>query len=87
MRPTLVTNPADDDDFATLAASFVDDGVDGVTELERRLRSVYPKAAVHARLLSGEPRLIWYVYREGRWIDVRGGSFDERSDAGSARDG
>ena len=34
MRPTLVTNPADDDDFAALAASFVDDGVDGVTELE-----------------------------------------------------
>ena len=86
MRPTLVTNPADDDDFAAFAARFVDDGVDGVAELEHRLRSVYPKAAVHARLLSGEPRLIWYVYREGRWIDARGGSDDERSNARSARD-
>jgi hypothetical protein len=86
MRPTLVTNPADDDGFAALAARFIDAGVDGIDELERRLRSVYPKTAVHARLLSGEPRLIWYVYREGRWIDGRGpsrddGGFDGRSAA------
>jgi len=85
MRPTLVTNPADDDGFAALAAMFVDAGVDRIDELERRLRSVYPRTAVHARLLSGEPRLVWYVYREGRWIDGRGRLTDgERSEAGPA---
>ena len=77
MRPTLVTNPADDEAFAATAAEFVDDGVGVTDELERRLRTVYPEAVVHARLLSGEPRIIWYVYRDGHWVDGRGGGDDD----------
>ena len=73
MRPTLVTNPADDETFATFAARFIADGVDGIDEFERRLRTAYPKAAVHARLLSGETLIVWYVYRDGHWVGSRGG--------------
>ncbi|MFL5673759.1 MAG: hypothetical protein ACJ779_02025 [Chloroflexota bacterium] len=76
MPPTLVTNPADDETFAKVAARFVADGIDGIDEFERRLREVYPSAAVHARLLSGETVIIWYVYRDGRWTGGRRGGDD-----------
>jgi hypothetical protein len=72
MRPTLVTNPADDEAFATVAARLVADGVEGIDEFERRLRTVYPRAAVHARLLSGETLVVWYVYRDGHWVNAGG---------------
>jgi hypothetical protein len=77
MRPTLVTNPADDEAFATVAGRFVDDGVDGIDEFERRLRTEYPNAAVHERLLSGETVVVWYVYRDGRWVGSRRGGGDD----------
>ncbi len=35
-------------------------------ELERRLRSLFPRAVVRARELSNEPPT-WYVYRDGGW--------------------
>jgi hypothetical protein len=70
MRPTLVTNPADDEVFAAFAAMLTDHGVDGIDDFEQRLRCAYPHATVHPRLLSGEARLVWYVYREGRWVSA-----------------
>ena len=76
MRPTLVTNPADDETFATVAARFVADDMDGIDEFQRRLRTAYPNAAVHARLLSGETLVVWYVYRDGHWVGGGGGDDD-----------
>jgi hypothetical protein len=71
MKPTLVVNPADDGVFAAFAHVLVHDGAASIGELERRLRATYPQAAVHARELAGEPIVIWYVYRDGHWIDSR----------------
>jgi hypothetical protein len=71
MRPTLIVNPATDGVFARFAEVLVDDGACTIRELERRLRTIYPAAVVHARELSGERGLVWYVYRAGYWIDSR----------------
>jgi hypothetical protein len=71
MEPILVVNPASDDVFADFARVSLDDGAARVADLERRLRSVYPNAVVHARELAAEPFQIWYVYREGYWLDDR----------------
>ena len=68
MTPKLVVNPSTDAEFIGFAQDILDDGVVSATELERRLRAVYPRAVVHARLLSGEPILVWYVYRDGYWV-------------------
>ena len=70
MRPTLVVNPADDGVFAAFSQIIVDHGALTIDELERGLRSVYPQAAVHERQLAAEPILIWYVYRDGHWVDT-----------------
>jgi hypothetical protein len=71
LNPILVINPPEDDVFAAFAKVVVDDGVSSTGELERRLRPIYSKAVVHARELSSEPFVIWYVYRDGHWIDAR----------------
>ena len=68
MTPRLVVNPSTDAEFNGFARDILDDGVVSATEFERRLRVVYPRAVVHARLLSGEPILVWYVYRDGYWV-------------------
>jgi hypothetical protein len=77
MRPTLVVNPHDDEVFVAYAELLLDHGVVSAAELERRLRTVYPRTAVHERELSGEPVPVWYVYRDGRWArsqsDARSG--------------
>jgi len=71
MRPTLIVNPANDGVFGAFAEILVDHGVVSIAELERRLRSIYPRAVVHARDLSGESGRLWYVYRDGHWIASR----------------
>jgi len=68
MRPTLVVNPSSDALFADRAHLIAEAGVTSATEFERRLRIAYPLAVVHARLLSGEPLPILYIYRDGRWV-------------------
>lgn len=68
MRPTLVANPSSDALFAVRAQLIAEDGVTSVTEFQRRLRLAYPLAVVHARLLSGEPVPILYLYRDGQWV-------------------
>lgn len=68
MPPTLIVNPTDDVVFADFAQTLVDHGATSTDELERRLRAEYSRSTVHARELVGETAVIWYVYREGRWI-------------------
>jgi hypothetical protein len=65
-RPTLVTNPTDDDAFAAAAADAL---VQARTtdELQTALRRDYPRAIVRDRDLAGDP-FVWYVYREGHWV-------------------
>jgi hypothetical protein len=95
MRPILVVNPADDAVFAAFAQVLLDHGATSVRELEHRLQAVYPAAAVHARELSAEPFVIWYVYRHGHWVasrpvaDTPGAHVDheDRSPARPSRDG
>jgi hypothetical protein len=65
-RPTLVTNPTDDPVFAAAAEAALEDG-QTTDQLQTVLRRLYPRAVVRARDLSGDP-LVWYVYREGRWV-------------------
>jgi hypothetical protein len=79
MVPTLVVNPADDRVFAAFAQLVVDHGTSSITDFQRRLRSVYPSATVHARELAGEPLQVWYVYRDGHW--VRPARLDEGASA------
>jgi hypothetical protein len=67
MRPTLVVNPSTDAVFVRFARRILDDGLTSITEYERRLQVKYPRAVAHPRLLSSEPVLIWYVYRDGHW--------------------
>ena len=93
MKPTLVVNPGADRVFAAFAAVLVDDGVSSTVELERRLRPIYPNAIVHRRELASESMLIWYVYRDGRWVDpraeaarVEGATPNARSDRGPSID-
>jgi len=82
MKPTLVVNPSSDRVFATFAAMLADHGASTIEDLQRRLRTVYPEAAVHARELVGERFVMWYVYRDGRWTDSHlATSTDERSGA------
>jgi hypothetical protein len=65
--PTLITNPATDGAFVTVAEGLVAGGVDDPGELQRRLRERYPQAVVRPRELSSERRVVWYVYRDGHW--------------------
>ena len=67
MRPTLVANPVTDRIFNAFAEQQLDGGVSSTAEFQARLRVRYPRAVVHARELAGEPTVIWYVYRDGRW--------------------
>jgi hypothetical protein len=75
-RPVLVVNPADDEFFGALADLLVDHGASSVRDLERGLRPIYSRAVVHARELSSEPFVIWYVYREGHWVGSDGGTHE-----------
>jgi hypothetical protein len=67
--PTLIINPADDDEFAALVRSAVPAAPDPAT-LQASLRARYPSAVVRGRELAGD-RDIWYVYRDGRWVQSR----------------
>jgi hypothetical protein len=65
-EPILVTIPHDDGEFeATVRRLFP--GVPSAEALEQRLRTIYPAARVHLRLLAAEPLATWYAYRDGRW--------------------
>jgi hypothetical protein len=65
-RPTLVTNPTHDQDFAQAASAALGDAATP-EGLQVALRRDYPAAVVRAREISGEA-VVWYVYREGHWV-------------------
>jgi hypothetical protein len=71
MRPILVLNPRHDAAFVELAQSLVERGASSPETLQAELRGTYPNAVVRARSLSAEPVWMWYVYREGHWINGR----------------
>jgi hypothetical protein len=66
--PALHLNPSDDPSFAAVVARLFNGGLRDARELERRLRETYPGALVRPRDLAHEPFVVWYVYRDGRWI-------------------
>jgi hypothetical protein len=72
-KPSLVVNPPDDPVFRADAERVLDEGVESPVEFADRLRPQYPRIAVHPREIVAEPIVIWYVYRDGRWVNVRSG--------------
>jgi hypothetical protein len=78
MLPVLVLNPADDAAFASSARAAVDAYPGGPLALQDALRRRYPSAVVHPRELTGEPRVVWYVYRDGHWVGPQRASYPAR---------
>jgi hypothetical protein len=66
-RPTLVLSPVADAEFTRFAEAELDVS-DTPEQLQALLRARYPDAVVHARELSDERLLVWYVYRDGHWV-------------------
>jgi hypothetical protein len=64
--PQLITNPGRDDAFRRAAIRAVRSWTT-VERLEAELGARYPRVRVHERLLSAEPFVVWYVYRDGHW--------------------
>jgi hypothetical protein len=62
----LIVNPTTDAVFEEHARRLAATSADPQA-LEARLRQHYPQAVVRRRELSGEPFLMWYVYRDGHW--------------------
>jgi hypothetical protein len=67
-RPTLVLNPAGDDEFRSAAEHLVENGFLEPALLQDCLRARWPRAIVRPRELAGEHTHIWYVYRDGHWV-------------------
>jgi hypothetical protein len=67
-QPELVTNPRSDRAFQELAESLVRDGATTTADLATELRGRYPRVVVRDRDLSDEHLVVWYIYREGRWV-------------------
>jgi hypothetical protein len=68
LRPTLVLNPPDDDDFRFDVEAMMESGLVRPFALQDCLRRRYSRAIVRPRELAGEQNQIWYVYRDGRWV-------------------
>jgi len=66
-RPYLLTNPASDDEFRRYALALLSAGV-MPDSFQDALRERYPFAVVRPRLLTSEPLVVWYVYRDGHWV-------------------
>ena len=67
MRPLLIVNPRSDTRFVQHVADLTADSVANPSDLQTRLRALYPDAIVRRRELSSESTEMWYVYRDGRW--------------------
>ena len=68
LRPTLVLNPPDDEEFRSAAGTVIENGSVGPSLLQDHLRRRWPSALVRPRELAGERAQIWYVYRDGHWV-------------------
>jgi hypothetical protein len=71
VRPTMITNPADDAGFRRAVEQAADRTAGDIAAAERRLRPRYPGAVLRARDISGETFVVWYAYREGVWVSDR----------------
>ena len=71
-RPMLMLNPRDDEAFGEFVAQLVEGGIATIGALQAALRERYPEAVVHLREISSERVVVWYVYRDGRWIGPDG---------------
>jgi hypothetical protein len=65
-------NPRDDEAFGDFVAELVAGGIETTAALQAALRDRYPVAVVHKREISAERVVVWYVYRDGRWIGPGG---------------
>ena len=66
-RPDLHSFPSADRGFARKIKAIVAAVRPETPEdLQRSLRPQFPRVVVQRRLLSGEPRIIWYVFRDGK---------------------
>ena len=61
-------NPPDDRPFVACAELLLGRGPASAEDYQGYLRAAYPHAIVHIRELASEPRVVWYVYRDGRWV-------------------
>jgi hypothetical protein len=68
-RPMIVANPPQDDAFTAMIDRFLLAGGAETHDLEAALRTRYPDAVVRRRELAGETFEVWYVYRDGHWIE------------------
>ena len=76
MRPILILNPQTDPAFTVDTTTAVDE-IDTPHALADTLRERYPDVVVRPRTVpGGESVAVWYVYRDGHWVDPEG----ERSD-------
>jgi hypothetical protein len=71
-RPTLVLNPAGDEEFRSAAVHLVESGFVEPALLQDCLRGRWPRAIVRPRELAGERDQVWYVYRDGHWVPSLG---------------
>ena len=67
-RPVLMLNPRNDEAFGDLVVELVTGGIETTIALQAALRERHPEAVVHLREISSERVVVWYVYRDGRWI-------------------
>ena len=67
MRPVLIINPTTDQPFAEHVWSLLDDA-STPGSVQAALRERYPDAVVRPREISAERHVVWYVYRDGRWV-------------------
>lgn len=72
LPPAIHLNPSDDPAFAADVGRLLASGVRDVAEFQNRLREAYPGALVRPRDLAHEPFVLWYVYRDGRWMPPDG---------------
>jgi hypothetical protein len=68
LPPATHLNPSDDEAFAAAVGRLLASGLWDAAAFQERLRDSYPGALVRPRDLAHEPFVLWYVYRDGRWI-------------------
>jgi hypothetical protein len=68
MAPLLIINPPSDAAFVSACQAAVAGADSDPAHLQDALRLRYPDVVVRPRELSGETIMVWYVYRDGRWV-------------------
>jgi hypothetical protein len=68
----IIANPPGDRGFRAMIDAFLLAGGRRPEELESVLRTRFRQARVRPRDLAGERFDVWYVYRDGHWIDEGG---------------